>query len=138
MTVDYKTGLPATGDLRLQVCSACGQVNYPSRELCGNCLADALHWQAVDAEGTVQSLTELHYSLEEDYAQRLPWRVASVKLDCGPIALAHLEPGVSLMDRVIVRVVSDRYGNPMLAALDSSSDNVADWLETIDFREDFP
>jgi uncharacterized OB-fold protein len=111
-------------------------VNYPIRELCGACLADDLHWQALDGEGSVQSLTELHYSLEEDYARHLPWRVASVKLDCGPVALAHLEPGASLQDRVTLRIMSDRHGNLMLVAIGKGSDNVTDWLESIDFRED--
>jgi uncharacterized OB-fold protein len=134
----FHTGLPADGELQLLVCADCGRVNYPVRELCGNCLADALRWQAVDAAGTVQSLTELHYSLESDYAHHLPWRVASVKLDCGPVALAHLQPGVSVQDRVTLRPLCDRRGNRMLIALADNSHETAPWLAIIDFREDSP
>ena len=134
----FETGLPATRDLQLQVCGSCGRVNYPVRELCGNCLADALHWQAVDAGGTVQSLSELHYSLETAYTNHLPWRVASVKLDCGPVALAHLQPGVELQDRVALRPLCDRHGSRMLVALGDDSSEAAAWLAIINFREDSP
>ena len=138
MPMRFETDFPTTGALQLQVCGACGRVNYPSRELCGNCLADDLGWQAVNAAGTVQSLTELHYSLENHYQQHLPWPVASVKLDCGPVALAHLQPGTPLLERVSLRVLSDRDGNRMLVALRNGTDSASSWLETINFREDSP
>lgn len=136
MSTTFETGLPATGELQLQVCNACGHVNYPSRELCGACLADELGWQVVNGQGTVQSLTELHYSLEEDYAQSLPWRVASVRLDCGPVALAHLGPSAVLQERVTLRVISDPHGNLMLVALGESPGENDAWLKTVNFRED--
>ena len=136
MTPVFDTGLPATGDLQLQVCGNCGQVNYPRRELCGNCLADALDWQTVDSAGTVQSLSELHYSLEPVYAANLPWRVASVKLACGQVVFAHLSPGVECGQPVTVCIRSDSHGNRMLVALDEGKQ--AEWLDSIDFREDSP
>ena len=120
----------------MQVCGDCGHVNYPPRELCGACLADGLGWQLVNSQGTVQSLTELQYSLEEDYARSLPWRVASVKLDCGPIALAHLGPSAVVQDRVTLRVMSDPHGNLMLVALGESQGETDAWLETVNFQED--
>jgi uncharacterized OB-fold protein len=136
MSIKFKTGLPATGDLQLLVCGSCGHVNYPARELCGACLSDTLDWQLVDDGGTVQSLTALHYSLESDYADKLPWQVASVKMDCGPVALAHLAPGVSLQDRVILRIMSDQHNNRMLVALGEDRQSATDWLASIEFRED--
>lgn len=121
--------------MQLQVCSDCKQVNYPSRELCGCCLADALRWQTVEDAGTVQTLTELHYSLEPDYAAHLPWVVASVKLDCGPIAFAHLQPGLDINARVTLRIVADSNGNRMLVALGADNSGAAAWLEKIKFNE---
>lgn len=41
-------GLPVDGTLTLQVCADCGAVQYPPRELCRACLADALAWRRVD------------------------------------------------------------------------------------------
>ncbi len=133
----FDTGLPATGALQLQVCEQCGEVNYPRRELCGHCLADALSWRPVDDGGTVQSMTELQHSLEDQYAEKLPWRVASVLLDCGPVAFAHLQPGVAVNGRVSLRILEDAHGSPMLVALGDRA-NAAQWLKDIDFREDSP
>lgn len=131
MPVKFQTGLPATGPLQLQVCGECGKVNYPSRELCGSCLADALQWRPVADSGVVQTLTELHYSLEPGYAAHLPWPIASVRLDCGPVAFAHLQPGLDLGTRVTLRIVADGNGNHMLAALSADGPDTT-WLERIE------
>jgi uncharacterized OB-fold protein len=138
MAGDFDTRLPAAPELSLQVCGECGAVNYPPRELCGDCLADALHWRAVADTGVVQSLTELHYSLEPHYASRLPWRVASVRLDCGPVVFTHLQPGVAIDDPVAVRPLQDAAGHRMLVATarggSVESWNVSDWA-ALGFRE---
>ena len=91
MSAKFDTALPSVNGLSLQHCSKCRHINYPVRELCGNCLADSLVWQSVDGAGTVQSLTALHYPLEKNFSHHLPWRIASVKLDAGPVAFAHLQ-----------------------------------------------
>ena len=136
MPARFDTKLPAAADLVLPCCRDCGRVNYPPRELCGACLSDALVWQQVDNLGVVQACTELHYSLEPDYAQQLPWRIASVALACGPIALAHLQPGISEGAEVALRIVEDRHGNRMLAAVDPQQTAAgAAWLAAIQFKE---
>ena len=134
MPARFDTGLPAASGLALPCCGRCGRVNYPPRELCGACLADGLAWKAVDSAGVVQACTELHYSLEQDYADHLPWRVASVLLACGPVVLAHLQPGVVEGAGVTVHIVEDRHGNRMLAAVEPSGAG-ADWLASIQFKE---
>ncbi|MEJ2531991.1 MAG: zinc ribbon domain-containing protein [Halioglobus sp.] len=136
MAVRFTTGLPAAAGLVLPCCSRCGRVNYPPRELCGACLADSLVWQGVDNIGMVQACTDLHYSLEPDYADHLPWRIASVVLACGPVVLAHLQPGVPEGTEVAVRIVEDRDGNRMLAASDPhQAGAAAEWLARIQFKE---
>ena len=53
----------AEGRLALQQCTGCGTVQYPPRELCSACLADALEWRATDGEaGEVLATTLLHHS----------------------------------------------------------------------------
>jgi uncharacterized OB-fold protein len=138
MSTVFNTGLPAGARLTLQCCRQCGLVNYPVRELCGNCLADELHWQPVAASGVIQSLVQLHYSLEPGFAAHLPWTVASVRLDCGPVVLAHLQPGPGSGDTIELRVVRDGSGNHMLVALGTdtpSQQAAAGWLASIDFEE---
>lgn len=138
MTTVFRTGLPATDTLTLQCCGECGQVNYPVRELCGHCLADRLQWQSVTATGLVQSLTALGYSLEPAYAKHLPWTVASIVLDCGPVVLAHLAPGIEVDTVVRLRVVRDAAGNRMLVATGieaGSQEAAASWLQRVGFEE---
>jgi uncharacterized OB-fold protein len=138
MTTVFHTGLPASAALTLQRCGRCQRVNYPPRELCGDCLADDLQWRPVADTGVVQSLTRLDYSLEPGYARHLPWTVASVLLDCGPIALAHLAPDIAVGSRVRLRVIRDQAGNRMLAAtgVDPAARQAAqDWLHSVGFTE---
>ncbi len=141
MPVRFETHLPGTGGLTLQRCGACGQVNYPPRELCGQCLADALEWETVDNKGVVLSCVALHYSLEQDYAQHLPWPVASIALACGPVAFCHLQPGLDRGAAVSVVVIEDGAGNRMLAAIDAADDAqtaVSEWLDRVSFKEASP
>lgn len=138
MPVKFSTGLPSAGQLQLQVCGNCQQVNYPQRELCGSCLANALQWQAVADGGVVQSSTELHYSLEQEYAAHLPWPVASVLADCGPVIFAHLQPGLEPGARVKLRIACDTADNRMLVALAENellATQGSDWLANIEFKE---
>ena len=138
MSTMFNTGLPNATDLTLQCCGQCQQVNYPPRELCGNCLADSLQWQRVDNSGIVQSVAQLHYSLEPAYAEHLPWIVASIKLDCGPVVLAHLQPDIICGATVKLKPVQDQAANRMLVATgdDSRSEESASaWLQAINFKE---
>ena len=133
----FHTGLPAASGLQLPVCGECGHINYPARDLCGHCLADAQEWQPVAADGVLQSVSTLHYSLERVYSERLPWPVGSVLLDCGPVALAHMQPGLDVGSRVRLQICRDGAGNHLLVArADHDPDGEsADWLRRIGYRE---
>lgn len=91
------------GQLTLQRCRHCGALQYPYRELCGGCLADALRWQTVDGRGTVIAAVRVHASMQAFFRDNAPWHVCSVALDAGPRVIAHAadgEPGAG--SRVIV------------------------------------
>ncbi|MEM8564514.1 MAG: zinc ribbon domain-containing protein [Pseudomonadota bacterium] len=134
----FDTRLPASGTLQLQQCVACRHVNYPPRDLCAACLTDTLQWQAVDDGGTVLSQSHLHYSLEPGYTERLPLAIVSIKLDCGPIALAHAAPGCGAGSRVRVKIVRDADHNHLLAAFvpQTKTDREREaWLSAMGFQE---
>jgi hypothetical protein len=138
MNSRFATGLPGAGaEFQLPCCSSCNRVSYPIRELCGHCLADALIWRTVDANGTVQSVSTLQYSLEPVYTQHLPWTIASVLLDCGSVALAHSQPGLTLGDRCVLRICSDGEKNRLLVACvaNDPESGAADWLQSIGYEE---
>jgi len=83
------------GELRLQVCADCGTVQYPPREVCGECLSENLEWQSTDGSGTVISHTRLHASIEPYFQARLPLDVVSVRLDAGPVLYAFAGDGTA-------------------------------------------
>lgn len=76
--------------IRLQVCSVCGQVQYPRRELCSHCLSDELPNTPVDARGRLLAWTTIRVSLVPKYGESGPWSVGSVKLNCGPVIIVQL------------------------------------------------
>lgn len=81
------------GALSLQHCVDCGAAQYPPRELCHACLGD-LVWRETAGSGVVSSRIDLHHSLWEFFKRHTaqkPWPIASIALDCGPTALAHLD-----------------------------------------------
>ncbi len=134
MPATFNTALPSVNGLCLQHCSKCGHINYPVRELCGKCLGDSLVWQNVDGGGTVQSVTALHYPLEQNFSAQLPWRIASVKLDVGPVAFAHLQPDSVCGARITLSIAQDEAGNNVLVAK-GDKDSASEWLSAIKYTE---
>ncbi|CAM4243924.1 Zn-ribbon domain-containing OB-fold protein [Kerstersia similis] len=84
-------GHAGLGRLHLQVCGGCGQVQYPPRDVCVACLDGTLDWQDVATGARLVSCTTLHHSHFPYFQARLPWRIAMVRLDCGPAAVVHVD-----------------------------------------------
>ena len=101
--------------LVLQQCENCKTVQYPPREVCKQCLSDALTWQPVDNQGELLVSNNLHNSLEPYYQAQMPWQLASVKLDIGPVVLVHNATSSRAGDRVRVVAEQDAQGNLLLA-----------------------
>ena len=98
------------GVLTLQVCRNCKSVQYPPSELCRDCLGDDLDWQPVDGSGTVLAVSVLEVTNEEHLRSRLPWRIATVRLDCGPVVFVNLpgDAGGGARVRISPSVDADR------------------------------
>jgi NAD(P)-dependent dehydrogenase (short-subunit alcohol dehydrogenase family)/uncharacterized OB-fold protein len=109
------TAAAALGRFELQQCRDCGTVQYPPREACQNCLSIRLDWKVQPEGGELLAQTVLHHSNDLFFRERLPWRLGLVKLDCGPIVVAHLHELVK--ERVKVRAALDRAGQAVIAAL---------------------
>ena len=82
------TAAAARGEFALQVCRQCRKIQYPPRDVCGDCLSIDLVWQAVDDRGTLIAATDIAISNEVYFRERAPWRTGIVTMDCGP-ADAH-------------------------------------------------
>ena len=115
----------AKGDaFDLQTCAACGVVAWPPREACAFCWSAVLEWKTASAAGVILAATTLHVSHEAFFRARLPWRVATVRLDDGPVAYAHLHRLVAEGDTVRIEAHADYRGRGVLIALPLSGGGV--------------
>jgi NAD(P)-dependent dehydrogenase (short-subunit alcohol dehydrogenase family)/uncharacterized OB-fold protein len=129
------TAAAALGRFELQQCRDCGAVQYPPREACQKCLSILLDWKPQPEGGELLAQTVLHHSNDLFFRERLPWRLGLVKLDCGPIVVAHLHE--SATQRVRVRAALDRAGQAVIAALpDKEGSDMADDRQLREFTCD--
>jgi len=84
----------AEGRLKLQKCAACSQLCYPARELCPRCWSLDLIWSDIPEGGELIAESTLRTSFNSYFQHRLPWRIGSIKLDAGPVVLAHIHADV--------------------------------------------
>ena len=111
----------AHGRLELQVCDECGAVQYPPREACVRCLSVQLTWRHQDGRGELIAETRLHHSLDAFFRGKLPWRVGLVRLDAGPVVVAHVHVAVPhAPGRVRLVARADRAGQAALFAFPES------------------
>ncbi len=114
------------GQLVLPRCRDCEAVQYPLREICGNCLGDNLEWGPVPAGGKLISWTRLHASVEPFFREHLPWPVGSVKLDCGPVVIAHLAVATPVTGMPVnVLPFLDGNGAPVLVILPGECSDIS-------------
>ena len=126
-TAQGLTAAAARGEFALQVCSQCGQVQYPPRDVCGNCLATDLEWRAVDDRGTLIATTDIAISSEVYFRERAPWRTGIVTMDCGPSVVAHVHGDCRTDGRVRLTLRLDRLGRGVMIALPAEETaNMAD------------
>jgi NAD(P)-dependent dehydrogenase (short-subunit alcohol dehydrogenase family)/uncharacterized OB-fold protein len=122
------TAAAARGRLELQTCRDCGTVQYPPREACRVCLSQRLDWKLQNGAGELLSEATLHHSNELFYRERMPWRLGMVRLDCGPVVVAHLHGDCARApSRVRILANIDRAGQAALVAIpDNDTPNMRD------------
>ena len=117
------TAAAAAGRFELQVCQSCNTVQYPPREACHRCLSVDLQWRLQSGAGELISATTLHHSFDPYYQQRLPLRIGLIRLDAGPIVIAHLHGGVGeAPQRVVVGARLGRAGEAELFAVPATDE----------------
>lgn len=113
----YLSAAAAEGRFMLQVCEACGEIQYPPREACSACLSMLLVWRDVPTTGKVIAVTTVQTSTNVYFRERTPWQVATVKLDCGPSVICHLHGDCKVDSRVRLINRLDKAGQAALLAL---------------------
>jgi NAD(P)-dependent dehydrogenase (short-subunit alcohol dehydrogenase family)/uncharacterized OB-fold protein len=126
-TAQGLTAAAAQGRFALQVCAECNAVVYPPRDACPICLSPRLPFKDVDPHGILVSETTVRVSPETYFRERAPWRVGLVKLDVGPVVVAHLHGDVREKAAVRLAIKLDRNGAPVMIALpDQDTPNMSD------------
>ena len=83
-------------ELRVQVCSACGNRQLPGGPCCAVCLSPELTWTLATGRGQLFSFTVVHRALHPSFAAQIPYVIADVELEEGPVILSSLtdvDPG---------------------------------------------
>lgn len=89
--------------LLMQRCAGCGLVRWPPKPVCPNCLrAGAVEdWQEVADTGAIWSFIVYHRAFHPWFADKVPYNVAYVKLDAGPMFISNvLGSGLEIGGRV--------------------------------------
>jgi NAD(P)-dependent dehydrogenase (short-subunit alcohol dehydrogenase family)/uncharacterized OB-fold protein len=111
------TAAAAEGRFALQVCLDCSTVIYPPRDACPSCLSARLPFRDVPRGGIVIAETTIRTSTEPYFRERIPWRVGTVKLDAGPVVVAHLHGDAVEGERVRLELKLDKSGSAVTMAL---------------------
>jgi NAD(P)-dependent dehydrogenase (short-subunit alcohol dehydrogenase family)/uncharacterized OB-fold protein len=127
------TAAAAQGRFELQACLDCKAVIYPVRDACPACLSARVAFAPVANGGIVLAETTVRVSTEPYFRERVPWRVGMVKLDIGPVVIAHLHGDVLEGQRARLQFKLDKGGAPVAIALpEKDTPNMADdpqWRE---------
>ena len=121
------TAAAAQGRFALQICADCGAIVYPPRDACPVCLSARLPFRDIDNTGTLIAETTVRVSTDSYFREHLPWRVGTVKLDAGPVLVAHLHDDAREGARVRLALKLDKSGAPVMLALPAQeTDNMQD------------
>ena len=126
-TAQGLTAAAAEGRFALQVCDDCGSVIYPPRDACPACLSPRLPFRDVEPAGILVAETTVRISPDPYFRERVPWRLGTVKLDIGPLIVAHLHADAVEGGRVRLALQLDKSGAPVVFALpDPPTPNMQD------------
>lgn len=79
-------------------CHSCGHIQWPPRNVCSQCLATLAEdaWREVPQTGEIWSFVVYHRAFHPGFADRVPYNVALVRLDAGPLFVTNITGGNDL------------------------------------------
>ena len=82
--------------VRVQSCAACGRRRFPPVPGCPYCAHPESRWEDAAGTGVVYSMIVVHRTLDPEFADDVPYSIATVDLDGGGRLLARTEGDVEL------------------------------------------
>jgi len=76
------------GHLALQTCRECGGHWFPPSSNCPTCLGDQLDWVGASGRGRLWSWVVMHQPYVPAFKDEIPYVVAAVQLDEGPLLMS--------------------------------------------------
>jgi uncharacterized OB-fold protein len=78
------------GQLKVQRCTHCDRLRYPAGMVCPECLSGEAEWQSLSGRGKVFSFVVFHRAYHPTWEGKVPYNVALIELDEGPIMLSNV------------------------------------------------
>jgi uncharacterized OB-fold protein len=78
------------GQLKVQRCTHCGRLRYPAGVVCPACLGGDAEWHQLSGRGKVFSFVVFHRAYHPAWEGKVPYNVALIELDEGPIMLSNV------------------------------------------------
>jgi len=77
-------------ELRVQTCNACENRQLPWGPCCTRCLSQDLGFVVASGRGTVFSFTVVRQAIHPDFSQKVPYLIADIELEEGPIMTSNV------------------------------------------------
>lgn len=77
-------------ELLIQKCSQCDAWQFYPRMMCSSCSATELNWEQASGAGTIVSWTVVRHPVSPAYADDVPYVIALIELDEGPVMMAKI------------------------------------------------
>ena len=78
------------GELMIQRCRACARHQFYPRMVCAACSSREIDWVRAAGTATVRSFTIVRRPVSEAFAAQVPYVVALVALDEGPVMMTNI------------------------------------------------
>ncbi|MGB8691880.1 MAG: Zn-ribbon domain-containing OB-fold protein [Steroidobacteraceae bacterium] len=88
-TAEYWAGCKRH-ELLIQRCADCGAAQFYPRAFCTHCSGSKVRWVRASGRGTLASYTIVHRAVSQAYAAEVPYVVALVSLEEGPMMMSNV------------------------------------------------
>lgn len=78
--------------LVMQRCGACGAIAWPPKPVCPACQSPATSedWREIPDTGEIWSFAVYHRAFHPSVEEKLPYNVAYIRLDAGPMLISNV------------------------------------------------